>query len=321
MWLIALYVPAMAPVNAYFIPPQWYDIPPQPYIRSSCTDPPRIAVSIMVISFFTIILPCIQTLRHQTLQQETLESIARWEARNKSVTSGDSVADSWRSLAGVSASNRTHSVYSNADSVLVIGALEYVLEKNPEPLRQFSALRDFSGENIAFLMSVAEWKCLPDNARIGPGDADILPDVRREKFTRGLRIYHDFVSPRWAEFPLNISSAERRGAEIVFDDAARLLFGAEHVADPVAPFDGPDSSATELTAARESFGESGEKNGKPMESFIDRILYWGDIPDEFTMGIFDEIETSIKHLVLTNTWPKFVKERRTSWDSQRTQSV
>lgn len=28
MWLIALYVPAMAPVNEYFIPPQWYDISP-----------------------------------------------------------------------------------------------------------------------------------------------------------------------------------------------------------------------------------------------------------------------------------------------------
>jgi len=24
MWLIALYVPGMAPVNQYFLPPQWY---------------------------------------------------------------------------------------------------------------------------------------------------------------------------------------------------------------------------------------------------------------------------------------------------------
>ena len=25
MWLIALYVDGMAPVNRYFVPPQWYD--------------------------------------------------------------------------------------------------------------------------------------------------------------------------------------------------------------------------------------------------------------------------------------------------------
>jgi predicted deacetylase len=35
MWLIALYVPGMAPVNQYFVPPQWYVSPlTQPLIHS-----------------------------------------------------------------------------------------------------------------------------------------------------------------------------------------------------------------------------------------------------------------------------------------------
>ena len=37
-------------------------------------------------------------------------------------------------------------------------ALEHCLRLNPEPLQQFAALKDFSGENIAFLTSVRQWK-------------------------------------------------------------------------------------------------------------------------------------------------------------------
>lgn len=293
------------------------------------TTPSRIAVSITFLELFAIMLPCIQTLRQQALRQETLESIARWESRNKGTSTGDSVTDSWRSLAGVSASKHQSMSMStsasptsaNTDSVLVIGALEYVLEKNPEPLRQFSALKDFSGENIAFLMSVAEWKCLPPPDNPGEVTSELSEDMRRTKYTRALRIYHDFITPRWADFPVNISAAERRPLELIFDDAARILFGVDSLVDPVAPFQGPDSSVTELAPGKESFGEEKSTKSHRMETFIDRILFWGEIPDEFNMGIFNDVEASIKHLVLTNTWPKFVKSRRVSGESGRPSDV
>lgn len=38
--------------------------------------------------------------------------------------------------------------------------------------------------------------------------------------------------------------------------------------------------------------------------------YDGDIPSGFDRSVFDDAERSIKYLVLTNTWPKFVRERR-----------
>jgi hypothetical protein len=37
-------------------------------------------------------------------------------------------------------------------------ALEHCLRLNPDPLQQFAALKDFSGENVAFLTSVRQWK-------------------------------------------------------------------------------------------------------------------------------------------------------------------
>jgi hypothetical protein len=47
----------------------------------------------------------------------------------------------------------------------------------------------------------------------------------------------------------------------------------------------------------------------------DRALYWGDIPEDFDGRIFDDAEASIKYLVLTNTWPKFVKDKHCSLES------
>ncbi|CAI4213870.1 unnamed protein product [Parascedosporium putredinis] len=266
MWLIALYVPGMAPVNQYFIPPQW------------------IAVSVMVLEIFTILYPCYQTMRHQSLQQETLDSIARWESRNKA-KNDDSVSDSWKSLAGV---GKASSAFSTSDSVLVIGALEYVLDKNPEPLRQFSALKDFSGENIAFLMSVAEWNKTTAIAR----------ELARDKFNHALRIYNEYINPKGAEFPINIASSELRKLNDIFEAAARVMFGSRQVvADPVCPFDTIEtSSASELTAVGSgSSVRSGDKKARTSSC----------------------ADGSIKYLVLTNTWPKFVKERRTSVDSNR----
>ena len=45
------------------------------------------------------------------------------------------------------------------------------------------------------------------------------------------------------------------------------------------------------------------------------MQYWGEIPDEFDETVFDDAEKSIKYLVLTNTWPKFVRNRRSSMDT------
>jgi hypothetical protein len=50
----------------------------------------------------------------------------------------------------------------------------------------------------------------------------------------------------------------------------------------------------------------------------DRVQYWGDVPESFGPNVFDDTQESIKYLVLTNTWPKFVKNRTASIDSGRT---
>ncbi len=48
--------------------------------------------------------------------------------------------------------------------------------------------------------------------------------------------------------------------------------------------------------------------------------YEGDIPAAFDALVFDAAQASIKYLVLTNTWPKYVRERRGSESSSSSSS-
>ncbi|KAH7255965.1 hypothetical protein BKA59DRAFT_490166 [Fusarium tricinctum] len=224
MWLIALYIPAMAPVNSIFVPPQ-------------------------------------------------------------------------------------------CESIFTMGALEHILERNPEPLQQFSALRDFSGENIAFLRAIAEWKSsLPASVR-GPKNQEdsATQELVHERFNSALRIYANFVSARYAEFQVNLSSHDLKKLENVFEASARTLYGEKRAVDPVLPF---ESFMMTSPAKVNSSGASahGSENGIITASIeiSDRALYWGDIPEDFDGSIFDDAEASIKYLVLTNTWPKFVKDKHCS---------
>ncbi|KAF5859916.1 hypothetical protein ETB97_002230 [Aspergillus alliaceus] len=308
MWLIGLYVPGMEVVNQYWIPPQW------------------ICLSILVMEIFTVFLPCWEVMRSKSLRRETLDAIAQWESKKDTTgpdgkslgsisTMVDSMMSGWKSNNG-----SVETATSNRESILTMGALEHVLARNPGPLQKFSALHDFSGENVAFLTSVAEWKSsLPkavhDNT--APND-DNTRALIREKFNRALRIYTQFISVRHAEFPVNISSQDLKKLENIFEGAACTLYGEENEVDPATPFETPGSYPMK-SPMLPTFQDPAKKPTTSSESLIsDRVQYWGDVPEDFGPNVFDNAEESVKYLVLTNTWPKFVRNRRSSTDSSDT---
>ncbi|KAF4953284.1 hypothetical protein FGADI_6150 [Fusarium gaditjirri] len=314
MWLIALYVPAMAPINHYWIPPQW------------------LAISIMAIEIFTIFWPCWEVIQHQNLRQETLDSIAQWQLNKNVGTNGArSIATGSTTVAAsaLTSWSKDGSVKSSAsgESILTMEALEYVLERNPEPLQQFSALRDFSGENIAFLRAVAEWKSsLPSAVRDPEKIAEpSVQELVRERFNSALRIYTGFVSSRDAEFQINLSSQQQRRLEGVFESSARILYGDKKQVDPALPFETFQMTTSPTKVKSSAASSHGSETGIMATDSVadtgymsDKAMYWGDIPEGFDATIFDDSEKHIKYLVLTNTWPKFVKDRRCSIDSNDT---
>ncbi|KAI2813549.1 hypothetical protein CBS115989_9361 [Aspergillus niger] len=292
MWLIALHVPAMEPVNQYWLPPQW------------------ICLSIWVMEVFAVLLPCREVMRHHAIRQGAFDSIARWEPNTNPFADGTTARRSASILVELTGSGRESwdrslgSSSSSRDSIFTKRALECVLALNPAPLQDSSAHRDFSGENIAFLTRVAEWKSsLPHavwDSRIS--DYGDLTDLIREQFYRALCIYTTFISGR-AQFPINISSQHQKELENVFEGPAGLLFGHARPANPAVPFDapgyGPTPSASPIASIKADSGLLFTDNS--------RAQYWGEIPQTFNATVFDRAEESIKDLVLTNTWPKFVR--------------
>lgn len=275
----------------------------------------------MVLEIFTIFIPVNEVRRSANLCKVSLDSIAQWESRNhgrktvQHVTLGDKNGD----LTPPTSPRRTSFHSHSQESILTLGALEHVLERNPGPLLEFSALRDFSGENIAFLTSVGHWKANFPKILTG--------DLVRDRYNQALRIYAAYVGVHDAEFQVNLPSSILRRLEAAFEGPARVVFGAKET-DPATPFAGLErtgsgGSGTTSTSSPSS-DDSSEKTvvagagGADDAVLGGKIQFWGEIPTEFNAKVFDEAEANVKYLVLTNTWPKFVRERRSSMDSLET---
>lgn len=262
----------------------------------------------MMFEVFTVFVPCWLVVRHHIMRKRAADSNAKWESASQSTLRASGSLE-WKSASAVEKGLTIDVLHKElGDRLFTMSALDHVLNENPRPLQDFSALRDFSGENIAFLTNVTAWK--------SAWPLGATEDQIRDAFTRALVIYTDFISPRDAEFPINVASKDLKYLEDIFERPARIVCGEARV-DSATPFavdkqprnGGVDSDGT---SSDDSWIELGEMAG--------RIQYAGEISSAFDVSVFDRAQAHIKYLVLTNTWPKFVTEiqqQRRSEESER----
>lgn len=265
----------------------------------------------MFFEIFTIFVPCFLVVKQKIQSKKAAATNAEWESPSDlTLTSSESPSSAWKSLSPLEKGNSIESMKGEStDCLLTMTALNRVLDDNPGLLQEFSALRDFSGENISFLTRVACWKSSwPENP---------TEDEVRDMFTWSLGIYTDLVSPHDAEFPINLSSNDLRKLEAIFEKPARVICGEARV-NTALPFDGLGVPQTSQRRSGESAAASSISRIE-YGDIADRIRYMGEISDDFGPKVFDDGQKNVKYLVLTNTWPKFVKEttRRQSLESER----
>ncbi|KAK5048068.1 hypothetical protein LTR84_006258 [Exophiala bonariae] len=322
MWLIALYAPGMRAADFYFIPPMWFSI------------------SIVLMQGCMIFVPFFQVFKNRSLETETREIIAEWEQKQKS--NGSVMSESTKSGARSRVSTR-QSIKTTASNrhceMYTMGTLEKTLQLNPQPLLMFSATKDFSAENISFLIHVKEWKAnwaskppksIKSNKQQKAEPAKV-PDkaLVRQQFQRAVGIYASFISLKYSDFPINISSQHLRDLEAIFEQYAALVcarpapnaatpfdnFWSSTVAEDLESQPGRDqlsvvSTITEETGRIEDrlISDPTRQLGElKMTNFGERLPDNIGIPYLFDPTVFDKAESSIKELVLTNTWAKFVK--------------
>jgi hypothetical protein len=262
----------------------------------------------MFLECFIIFIPVYQIIRQWHTTRRVTYSNDKWETASQATT----ISPSLKAPSSIELVEKDQIFrYVSADSgygdrLLTRTALNRVLAEHPQPLQEFSAYNDFSGENIAFLTRVTSWKTTWDQ-KVVTGEEEKI-----EMFNAALRIYVDFVSPRDADFPLNLSSHQLKDLEAIFESSARTICGEARV-DPATPF------AFEMppSPSRTQFSDSDAQS----ERTIWHARYTGEISEAFGLAVFNEAEAHVKDLVLTNTWPKFVREmqlkRRKSGESER----
>ncbi|RMZ88786.1 hypothetical protein DV736_g3981, partial [Chaetothyriales sp. CBS 134916] len=320
LWLLALYEPTMkATVSMYWTPPLWF------------------APSIMVMQGFAIFGPCAVVYKNRRLESETRQIISEWEYKKKYGTSLSSqstmVASKSKSSFGSSWTSKS-SIGPRNGEMYTMAALEKSLQVNPKPLLLFAALKDFSGENISFLQHVSEWKGIwtpPSSPKPGfmrKADPDLRDQaiLRREQYTLAVHIYSAFVSMKYSDFPINISSADLKELEALFEGAAQNVNGdskhnsatpfdepvARAMADDVESLSKDRSPTTSAGGGSEDIYSSPEKRhysqvqAFKLSNIRERLPSEIQVPDAFGQDSFDNAERHVKGLVLTNTWPKFV---------------
>ncbi|KAJ4423553.1 hypothetical protein N0V82_001719 [Gnomoniopsis sp. IMI 355080] len=106
--------------------------------------------------------------------------------------------------------------------------------------------------------------------------------------------------------------------EPIFEKAARIIYGdSRQLNSPATPFTPGSDWPMEAVAPKRSYGSDnldspGSTSTHELRSSLKHVSYWGEIPVGFSAEVFDQAEHSIKYLVLTNTWPKYLSWKRGS---------
>ncbi|RMZ79516.1 hypothetical protein DV737_g3382, partial [Chaetothyriales sp. CBS 132003] len=308
-----------ATVSMYWTPPLWF------------------APSIMIMQGFAIFGPCAVVYKNRRLENETRQIISEWEHKKKygaSLSSESTMAGSKSKSSFGSSWTAKSSIRPRSGEMYTMVALEKSLQVNPKPLLLFAALKDFSGENISFLQHISEWKGIwtpPSSPKPGfmrKADPDLRDQamLRREQYTLAVHIYSAFVSMKYSDFPINISSANLKELEALFEGAAQKIHGdSKH--NSATPFDEPIARGmaddVESTSKDQSFtttasGSSEDIYSSPEKRHYSQVQAFNlsnirerlppeiQVPDAFGPDSFNNAEHHVKGLVLTNTWPKFV---------------
>lgn len=296
LWLAFLYTttPAVARVNKYFVPAGWF-LP-----------------GLAAIQVVSIVIPLYDAKKARKLVR-----------RASSICSVSTTASGAGGLKG----GKPRDMYSMA-------SLEIQINKNIEPLLRWSAQKEFTAENIVFLKSVRDFK---KRWELAFKRAQLSPLQLREQYEEAALIYFTLVSPTTAQFNINIeyrvlSELDELFSGLVYepylsDDRKRrslpasggvmpsgqdgalappALARGDSVVTPWMDIIRPIDTAASSISHEKLVDDDIERLYPTVVTEIEMSSPSGGIPKRFTVNCFDKAFDSVRYLVFTNTWVKFV---------------
>lgn len=243
-----------------------------------------------MMEFVTIFFTLLEVYRSSRERRAISAAIVDWERRTHGC---DSVQSSLLQRASKSESESERSP-SNKGDLCNMQALERALESNPRDLLQFAATKQFTGENIVFLTRVRAWK--GRWSRANSAKTPMSLEAKSKLYEAARDLFDRNISLHTAQFPVNLESKIYRSLEAIF--GSNLPCESRYIITPFTEF---------WTAKRESkaagFEDITLSPAEDSNASADRILA---LPYGFDGDVFDLAERSIKYMVLTNTWARYL---------------
>ena len=235
----------------------------------------------------TLFFPLLEVYINRRERKATANAIVEWERRNHDFDSLQTILLRYGSIENMESQTKT-AMYN-------MQALERALETNARELLEFAATKQFTGENIVFLTRVRDWK--ERWARTAQGKASISLEAQGRLYEVAKAIFERNVSLHTSQFPVNLESKVYHHLEGVFGTST-----PRSSRSIISPF-------TELWDKR-GIGDckAGFEEILRMEENIKPEAARGSFvpPFGFDGAVFDEAERSIKHIVFTNTWGRYL---------------
>jgi hypothetical protein len=280
----------------------------------------RLAPGIIVMQAVTIFFPIYEGYKSRIEARNIRGVLKEWEENRAANMLGSSDGKLIRSSESGSENSTNSSTTGSCRSIemYAMSALEDALVTDPHALLQFAATKDFTAENIIFLLQLQAWRTA--YAAQSQKMADLPTQARSRLFQMAVDIYAECVSEKTAEFPINIEGPIRTRLDAVFRSAVADSEGRsnDNAVDPwnaAATFDISEPKTSEKLPGNVLLPELNDSSSTILPSDNEEvksgltttvICITDDSVENFDERVFDAAEKSIKYLVLTNTWRKFV---------------
>ncbi|KAL9124027.1 MAG: hypothetical protein Q9217_006600 [Psora testacea] len=305
LWLASVYTDSFASVNKYWVQPMWF-VP-----------------GLITMELTTLIFPIVQIQRHKQAVRETTQALADFDAKHLNLNDTSTIASGSMATRSTGSKGKMYSMES----------LDECLQSNYDGLQVYASCIELNGENIIFLVKVLKFKQLW--LRTFSSSSDFLR-ARMTMFRAALSIFVSLVHSETANYPINIESPVYSKLESIFGQATALVACVRRgstVSTPmsqVTPWDEP-TEPTELSKVQchETFHMRAMMSTPPTRSSVDNesrehIMSPDDpanpydplagymIPVDFDSHIFDAAFKSIKYMVWTETWQRYMNWKKTS---------
>ena len=277
----------------------------------------------MTMELVTLIFPIVQIVKHKKAARETQAILADFDS--KKLLSEPSTTGSLATRSTGSKSGRMFSMESLDESP----------STNCDGLQVYASCMELNGENIVFLTKVLGFQ------RKWATDFSKIRDSCRARmgmFRAALSIYVTLVHSDTASYPINIESPIYAKLESIFGAATRLVASRRNSESPstpissVTPWDEPlqepqnefpmfepsrdtypmRNISLSTPPARGSIDNESREHIISLDEKSQDSLAGFPIPPEFDDHVFDAAFKSIKYMVWSETWQRYLNWKRSS---------